>query len=146
MLSIDKLEKYDSQGMYKVYDRWPEIAQECYNLEHKPIKLLGLNHIVFCGMGGSGAIGDMFSSILSKTNIHVSIVKGYLIPNTINKNSLVVVTSISGNTIETLTILESAQNLNCKVIVFSAGGKMKSLCKKNTEFKKSEECCKIIDH
>jgi len=30
-------------------------------------------------MGGSGAIGDVFSSILSKTNIHVNVVKGYLL-------------------------------------------------------------------
>ena len=38
-------------------------------------------------MGGSGAIGDIFASILSKTKIHVSIVKGYLIPKTVNTKS-----------------------------------------------------------
>ncbi|KFM14553.1 glucose-mannose-6-phosphate isomerase protein [Marine Group I thaumarchaeote SCGC RSA3] len=75
--------------MYAVYDRWPYIAYDCYNLNHEPIELSGINQIVFCGMGGSGAIGDMFSSILSKTNIHVSIVKGYLLSNTISENSLV---------------------------------------------------------
>ena len=36
------------------------------------------------GMGGSGTIGDIFSSILSKTNIHVNVVKGYLLPKTVN--------------------------------------------------------------
>ncbi len=123
--------------MYKVYDRWPDIALDCYNLEHKSIKILNLNHIVFCGMGGSGAIGDMFSSILSKTNIHVSVVKGYLIPNTINENSLVITTSISGNTIETLTALDSARKKNCKIIAISSGGKMEVYCKKyNIDFRK----------
>ena len=123
--------------MYKVYDRWPDIALDCYNLKHKSMKFVGLDHIVFCGMGGSGAIGDMFSSILSKTNIHVSVVKGYLIPNTINENSLVVVTSISGNTIETLTALDSARKKNCKIIAISSGGKMEKYCKKyNIDFRK----------
>ncbi len=123
--------------MYKVYDRWPDIALDCYNLEHKLMKFVGLNHIVFCGMGGSGAIGDMFSSILSKTNIHVSVVKGYLIPNTINENSLVIVTSISGNTIETLTALDSARKKNCKIIAISSGGKMEEYCEKyNIDFRK----------
>ena len=60
-------------------------------------------------MGGSGAIGDTFASILSKTKIHVTIVKGYVLPNTTDTKSLVITTSISGNTVETLTILEEAK-------------------------------------
>ena len=88
-------------------------------------------------MGGSGAIGDIFSSILSKTNIHVSIVKGYLIPNTINENSLVVVISISGNTVETLTCLNLARKKNCRIVAISSGGKMEEYCKKyNIDFRK----------
>lgn len=116
--------------MYKVYDRWADIALDSYNLEDKPTEFVNLNHIVFCGMGGSGAIGDMFSSILSKTNIHVSIVKGYLIPNTIDENTLVIATSISGNTVETLTALDSARGKKCKIIAISSGGKMEEYCKK----------------
>ena len=65
-------------------------------------------------MGGSGAIGDLFSAILSKTDIHVSLVKGYLLPKTVDKNTLVIVTSVSGNTDETLTVLESTKKINCK--------------------------------
>ena len=123
--------------MYKVYDRWPDIAQNSYTLEHEPIKFSDLNHIVFCGMGGSGAIGDMFSSILSKTNIHVSIVKGYLIPNTIDENTLVVTTSISGNTVETLAALDSARERKCKIIAISSGGEMEEYCKKyNVDYRK----------
>jgi len=86
-LDIIKLEQFDSQGMYKIYDSWPDIASKSYNLNHKKIEISEINHIVFCGMGGSGAIEDMFASILSKTNMHVSVVKGYLLPNTISENS-----------------------------------------------------------
>ena len=80
-------------------------------------------------MGGSGAIGDLFSAILSKSDIHVSLVKGYLLPKTVDKKTLVVVTSVSGNTTETLTVLDSANNMDCKLIAFSSGGKIEQVCK-----------------
>ena len=116
--------------MYEVYDRWPEIAQESYNVSLEAVKFQGIDHIVFAGMGGSGAIGSVFSSILSKTNIHVSIVKGYILPKTVDSDTLVVTTSVSGNTNETLTILDSASRQDCKVIAFSSGGEMEKFCMK----------------
>lgn len=131
MISLSDLEKYDPSGMYKVYNQWPEIAKESYESAHDTITFDHIDHIVFAGMGGSGAIGDLFSSILSKTNIHVSIVKGYVLPKTVDKNTLVVAISVSGNTIETLTILSDAKKLDCALIAFSSGGKMEIFCKKN---------------
>ena len=87
-------------------------------------------------MGGSGALGDIFSSILSKTDIHVSVVKGYVLPKTVNENSLIITTSVSGNTDESLNILNSAHEMGCKIVGFSSGGKMKEYCiKKNIEFR-----------
>jgi len=131
MLDISTMEKYDSQGMYKVYDKWPEIARESYMADLEPVDFDDVDHILFAGMGGSGAIGDLFSSILSKSNIHVSLVKGYLLPKTVDKNTLVVATSISGNTSETLTILDSTKKLDCNVVAFSSGNKMEKFCKNN---------------
>jgi len=116
--------------MYKIYDKWPEIAEEAFSNEFPKINFGKINHIVFAGMGGSGAIGDIISAIFSKSNIHVNIVKGFLLPQTVNSNSLIITTSISGNTKETLTILDSSRKLKCKIIAFSSGGKMRSYCKK----------------
>ena len=116
--------------MYKVYDNWPEIARKSYESNQEPVDFQDIDHIVFAGMGGSGTIGDVFSSILSKSDIHVSLVKGYLLPKTVDKNTLVVVTSMSGNTSETLTVFDSAAKLNCRLIAFSSGGKMEDMCKK----------------
>ncbi|MDH5415927.1 MAG: SIS domain-containing protein [Nitrosopumilus sp.] len=136
MLDLLTLQKFDSQKMYEVYDRWPEIAQESYNVSLEPVKFQGIDHMVFAGMGGSGSIGSIFSSILSKTNIHVSIVKGYILPKTVDSDTLVVTTSVSGNTDETLTILDSASRQDCKVISFSSGGEMEKFCmKKKIEFR-----------
>ena len=131
MITLSDLEKYDPNGMHKIYDQWPEIARESYESDYDQITFDGINHIVFTGMGGSGAIGDLFSSILSKSNIHVSLVKGYLLPKTIDKNTLVIVTSVSGNSVESLTVLESAKKLDCSLVAFSSGGKIENICSKN---------------
>ena len=109
--------------MYKVYDDWPNIAKLYYEKKFEKVTFTGIDHIIFAGMGGSGALGDIFSAILSKTNIHVCVVKGYNLPNTVNSNTLVVAISISGNTDEILRILDLAHNQNCKLISFSSGGK-----------------------
>jgi glucose/mannose-6-phosphate isomerase len=130
-LDIATLKKYDSQKMYKIYDKWPDIARESFELEQESIDFENIDHIVFVGMGGSGAIGDLFSSILAKSNIHISLVKGYLLPKTVDKNTLIIVTSVSGNTEESLTVLSSAKKIVCNLIAFSSGGKMKQFCENN---------------
>ena len=125
------LEKYDLQKMYKIYDEWPQIARKSFESIQQPVDFDGIDHIVFAGMGGSGAIGDIFSSILSKTKIHVNVVKGYLLPTTVDSNTLVITVSVSGNTAETLAILDSAYKRKSKIIAFSSGGKMLEYCTKN---------------
>jgi glucose/mannose-6-phosphate isomerase len=137
LLSFNVLQKIDKKKMYEVYDKWPTISSDSYNYDHEQAGFIGIDHIVFTGMGGSGTIGDMFASILSKTNIHVSVIKGYLLPNTVDSNSLVITTSISGNTIETLSILDSAKKRDCKIIAIASGGKMEEYCNKNNiDFRK----------
>ena len=118
--------------MYGIYDRWPEIAKNAYNSNVIPVDFKNIGPIVFAGMGGSGAISDIFSSILSKTNIHVEVVKGYLLPKTVDSESIVVATSISGNTEETLSVLNSATKLGSRIIAFSNGGKMQKFCQENS--------------
>ena len=131
------MDKIDRQGMYKIYDNWAQIAQNTYESNLEPVDFKNIDHVVFCGMGGSGAIGDLFASILSGTNIHTTVVKGYVIPKTIDENTLVVFTSVSGNTVETLSALESANKINCKIIGFSSGGMLETFCiKNNIEYKK----------
>ena len=130
-MNLEDLEKMDSKKMFKVYDMWPDIAKESYEQEFSKPEFDDIDHIVFSGMGGSGTIGDVFSSILSKNNIHTSVVKGYLLPKTVDENTLVVVTSVSGNTQEPLTVLKNSKNSKAKFIVFSSGGMIKEYALKN---------------
>jgi glucose/mannose-6-phosphate isomerase len=131
LLDLSTLKRYDPQGMYKIYDRWPEIAKESYKSKQEPVDFKNIDHIVFAGMGGSGALGDIFSSILSNTKIHVAVVKGYHLPNTVDSKTLVVTTSVSGNTVETLSVMDSARKSGCNIVAFSSGGKMIEYCSKN---------------
>ena len=130
-MNLEELEKIDSKKMFEVYDIWPDIAKESYKQEFSKPEFHDIDHIVFAGMGGSGTIGDVFSSILSQNDIHTSVVKGYLLPKTVDKNTLVVVTSVSGNTQESLTILENSKNSQAKFIAFSSGGMIKEYASKN---------------
>lgn len=140
MIDSSRLDKVDSLGMCKVYDKWPEIAESSFNMDYEPIEYDKIDHIVFAGMGGSGSLGDIFSAILSKSNVHVSVVKGYHLPKTVNSDTLVVTTSISGNTTETLSVLNSATRQNCKVIGFTSGNKMEEYCTKNNiDYRKIEQ-------
>ena len=131
MLDEKTLKRLDSKGMHAIYDRWPETARSSFEFEHEKIGFDGVRDVVFAGMGGSGAIGDVFASILSKTDIHVSVVKGYVLPKTATKDTLVVTTSISGNTIEAVTILREAMDKGCRIAAFSSGGMMQDVCARN---------------
>jgi len=131
LLDYSYLDKIDSEGMYRIYDKWPQIARDSYNIEYEQVDFKNITNVVFSGMGGSGALHDIFSAILSKTNIHVNVVKGYHLPNTVNSNTLVVTTSASGNTKETMTVLKSAKESNCKIVAFSNEGTMKKYCSEN---------------
>ena len=133
-MEIEDLEKIDSKKMYQTYDKWPEIAKNSFDNDFEKFDTKGIDHIVFSGMGGSGSIGDVVSAILSKEDIHVSNVKGYHLPKTVDSNSLVVATSISGNTKETLTVLEKAQKTDAKIAVFSSGGMIQKFSETNNLF------------
>ena len=130
-MNLEELEKIDTKKMFEVYDIWPDIAKESYKQEFSKPEFHDIDHIVFAGMGGSGTIGDVFSSILSKNDIHTSVVKGYLLPKTVDENTLVVVTSVSGNTQEPLMILKNSKNSKAKFIAFSSGGMIKKYALKN---------------
>ena len=74
--------------MHKIYDRWSEIARDSFQTNQDSVDFNNVDHILLAGMGGSSAIGDMFSAILSKTKVHVCVVKGYLLPKTDLKDGI----------------------------------------------------------
>ena len=102
-MKLSDLERIDTENMFRTYDKWPELAEESFEKKFEKLDVDDIDHIVFAGMGGSGSIGDTISAILSKKNIHVSNVKGYLLPKTVDSKTLVIATSVSGNTLVSST-------------------------------------------
>ena len=131
-MNIENIQEFDPQKMYETYDNWSVISENAFKKEFSKIQLRDIDHVVLAGMGGSGAIGDVISAILSREDIHVSNVKGYLLPKTVDKRTLVITTSISGNTKETLAILDYQLKSDAEFVAISSGGIMKDKCKKNS--------------
>jgi glucose/mannose-6-phosphate isomerase len=131
-MNIEDIQKFDPQKMYQTYDDWPTYAKNALKKEFSKVQFKDIDHVVLAGMGGSGAIGDVISAILSRENIHVSNVKGYLLPKTVDKKTLVIATSISGNTKETLSILDYKSKSDAEFVAISSGGVMKEKCFNNS--------------
>ena len=69
-----------------------------------------IRNVLICGLGGSGIGGTIVADIVSpKVNIPIAATKDYSIPNFVNKHTLVIANSYSGNTEETLYALEKCQ-------------------------------------
>ncbi len=130
-MELNDLIKIDKKQMFKAYNDWPDIARSSFEENFDKFDVKDIDNIIFAGMGGSGTIGDTIQAILSKQNIHVTVVKGYVLPKTVDSNTLVVATSVSGNTDETLEILKKAKKTSAKVIGFSSGGLLENFCKEN---------------
>src|SRR5437868_1411329 len=68
-----------------------------------------IQNVIITGLGGSGIGGSIFLDLIAqKSKIPVSVNKDYFLPGFVNENSLVIVSSYSGNTEETLAAMNVA--------------------------------------
>lgn len=90
------------------------------------------SNIIICGLGGSGIGGSLAQDILyNDLKIPITINKSYFLPAFANENTLVIISSYSGNTEETLSSMQQAIEKKCKIVAITSGGKVKELCEKN---------------
>jgi len=88
-----------------------------------------IQNIVICGMGGSGIGGEIVASwIQNKINIPVSCFHDYTPPSYIDKKTLIIACSYSGNTEETLHFITEAHPKGAIIIGICSGGKMQEWC------------------
>lgn len=79
--------------------------------------------IVLAGMGGSAQPGKLAANWLN-LEIPFSVVSGYTLPHWVDENTLVIASSFSGNTEETISSLEFAEERGATVVVMASGGKL----------------------
>jgi glucose/mannose-6-phosphate isomerase len=83
-------------------------------------------------MGGSGIGGDLLSELM-EGEIKVPIIcnKGYTLPSFVGANSLVILSSYSGNTEETLSVGHQALTRGIKPICITSGGALAEMAKES---------------
>jgi len=87
-----------------------------------------VSNIVFAGMGGSNLPAHVLQSLSPLLlKVPFEIVANYRLPQYASTNTLVILSSYSGNTEETLSCAQDAIKRQCKVIVMTTGGKLKEL-------------------
>ncbi len=107
------------KDIYKLIKQFPEMIKEAYNLEVPKLSKI-FSRVVIIGMGGSYIVGLTLKEILKEENIFVEVYPGDLYP--VDKNSLVILISYSGNTKE---ILNAFDKLNKDTLLaLTSGGEL----------------------
>ena len=90
-----------------------------------------IDNIVISGMGASSISGDIVQSLFrDRLDIPIFVNRQYDLPKWVNKNTLVISQSYSGNTEETLSTFKHAYQKRSKIIGISSGGKLQEYCEK----------------
>jgi glucose/mannose-6-phosphate isomerase len=85
----------------------------------------GINNILVCGLGGSGIGGNLLAELLRDSlSIPVLVNKGYSLPAFANQSTLIILSSYSGNTEETITVGKQAIAKGLKPVCVTSGGQL----------------------
>ncbi|MEK7188844.1 MAG: bifunctional phosphoglucose/phosphomannose isomerase, partial [Patescibacteria group bacterium] len=89
-------------------------------------------NVVISGMGGSALGGRVVDSLLvDRVRVPIEIISDYKLPAYINNQTLVILSSYSGNTQETLSAYHDALNKDAQIFAITTGGELGSLLTKN---------------
>ena len=93
---------------------------------------LAIHNVLITGLGGSGIGGTIVSELVrDKLKVPVVVNKSYFIPAFVNENTLVIVSSYSGNTEETLSALKEAFSKEAKIVCITSGGEVMDFSRSN---------------
>ena len=116
----------DPQGMLDAVLGLPRDCRAAYDaamLTEKLPSAEGVASVTFCGMGGSAVSGDVVRSVfLERLGLPVEVSRSPVLPEHCGSHTLVVCSSYSGNTAETLSAFRSALARGCRVLVVTSGG------------------------
>ena len=91
-----------------------------------------VQNIVITGLGGSGIGGTIISELVSDScPVPVIVNKDYFLPSFVNRHTLLVVCSYSGNTEETLNAMEQGILKKAQIVCISSGGKVIEMAKQH---------------
>lgn len=98
-----------------------------------------IQHVVICGMGGSGIGGKLVAQwVENEIRVPILFAQDYTLPHFVNQHTLVIGSSYSGNTEETLSTINEAHAKGAHIIGICSGGEVASFCARN-----NYDCVKV---
>jgi glucose/mannose-6-phosphate isomerase len=87
--------------------------------------------VAVLGMGGSAIGGDLVKGIWSdRLTVPIEVIRDYELPAWVGRDTLVVASSKSGGTEETISSLSSALERRCPVVVVTTGGPLRDVAQR----------------
>ena len=120
----DYLSRYDQHDILGVIANQPnQLLHQFTDIAVDKIK--GATMIVVAGMGGSALAAEFIKNWLGdRLPVPLVITRGYELPAFVGRSTLVIVSSYSGNTEESLSCLAEATKRRARVVVLAAGGQL----------------------
>lgn len=108
----------------QVRHAWQDVQNIKFELNHQ------IDRVVVAGMGGSALGPDIIKHLyFDQLTVPLEVINGYHLPNYVDQNTLVILSSYSGSTEETLNCEQEASQKKAPVLVISAGGKLVEIAK-----------------
>jgi len=127
---ISEIDKSDMLGTVAGFPEQIKDAKDIVNSASLG-SFFKIDDIVISGMGASSISGDIVQSLFrDRVDIPIFVTRQYDLPKWVNKNTLVISQSYSGNTEETLSTFKHACQKRSKIIGISSGGKLQEFCEK----------------
>ncbi len=126
--------KYDPQNQFDVLvNTYKQIESAWTNkIEAGQLKGKSFNSIVVTGLGGSAISGDLMANFLGdELKIPFVVNRNYHVPAFANENTLLIVSSYSGNTEETISVFKEGLEKKCSIICSTTGGKIGKIAADN---------------
>ena len=128
-------DKFDVSDMYQVISNLPNQIEEAVELAQGfdlQTDIENISNILFVGMGGSAIGGDLVKSVTeAESTIPVNVVRNYFLPAWTDKTTLVIISSYSGNTEESISAYHDAKKRGCRIICAGTGGEIGRLAESN---------------
>jgi glucose/mannose-6-phosphate isomerase len=139
MMDLDDPEVYRRLDTADMRGRIRELPQQCLRAWQQaqalqlPADYSRVDKVVILGMGGSAIGGDLLSSLVAEeSKASISVHRGYDLPSFVDSSTLVIASSYSGMTEETLSSFKQAVSGQARKIVISTGGELKKLAEQNS--------------
>ncbi|TMF56977.1 MAG: bifunctional phosphoglucose/phosphomannose isomerase [Chloroflexi bacterium] len=124
--SVERIRAADPEDMLGRIKELPKQIQGAWQVTRAaqlPPAYGDVRNITVIGMGGSAIGGDLAAALLAdELKVPMSVHRDYGLPAFIGRDSLVIASSYSGNTEETLSAFEEARKRGAKVLALTTGG------------------------